>query len=400
MTVTRSGDRAQVDSATPSQPVARHPPASRFYHNPGILVLGGGVPELMFGQAAGSGRWWPDPAVEPLQTDIHWIHNLDPVAVHLGPLAIRWYGLAYLAAFAAVYLGMLFFARIGTSRLPKEKVSDFVTFGALFGVLLGGRLGYALFYDPGLLLAFTRQFPYWEFLALNHGGMASHGGVLGLFFFTLWFSLRHKIPWANLGDHLVIGSTIGLFVGRLANFVNGELYGRAAPALAWAMKFPQELIPNPGHPGLGLPDPVRAAAERAALRADPTLAQIQDETFHTQVIDRMRDNDTLRETVGRFLTPRHPSQLYEALLEGFALFAILFVVRMRFRRMADGVLTGLFFVLYAVFRIAVEQFREPDAAMVGPLTKGQFYSAFMILIGIAFLVWSARHPRPDRVPAP
>ena len=114
----------------------------------------------------------------------------------------------------------------------------------------------------------------------------------------------------------------------------------------------------------------------------------------------MRDNDTLRETVGRFLTPRHPSQLYEALLEGFALFAILFVVRMRFRRMADGVLTGLFFVLYAVFRIAVEQFREPDAAMVGPLTKGQFYSAFMILIGIAFLVWSARHPQPDRAPAP
>ena len=334
------------------------------------------------------------------QTDLHWIHHLNPVAVHLGRLSIHWYGLAYLGAFAAVYLGMVFFAKLGTSKLPAEKASDFVTFAALFGVLLGGRLGYALFYDPSLLTTFQDRLPYWRFLALNDGGMASHGGIIGLFFFTLWFSRRHKIPWTNLGDHLVIGSPVGLLFGRLANFVNGELYGRAAPGLSWAMKFPAEIRPDPSHPALVLNDRTRELAEQAALRVDPSLAQLPDGTdFYSTLIDRMRTNETLREAVGQFLTPRHPSQLYEALFEGLALFLILFGARMRFRHMPNGVLTGLFFLFYALFRIAIEQFREPDSTLIGPLTKGQFYSVFMIVTGIAFLVWSATRPNPNRPPS-
>jgi len=324
-----------------------------------------------------------------------YIHHLNPVIVHLGRLSIHWYGLAYVVGFMAVIVLLRYFARLGTSRLPESQVTDFVTYGALFGVLLGGRLGYFLF-GYGNLGDFASD-PLLIF-RLNEGGMASHGGILGLFLFTLWYSRRHKIPWTNLGDHLVVGAPVGLFFGRLANFVNGELYGRAAQGVAWAMKFPAEISPNPANPGLALTSGQRVLAEKAALAADPSLADVPLGTFYTTLIERMRNDEALRESVGRFLTPRHPSQLYEAALEGLALFLILFFVRVRFRRLPNGVLTGLFFLFYAGFRIFVEQFREPDSDLVGLLTKGQFYSLFMVIIGAAFLLWAWRHPQSHSSP--
>jgi phosphatidylglycerol---prolipoprotein diacylglyceryl transferase len=326
--------------------------------------------------------------MHPATPGHHWIHDLDPIALQLGPLALRWYGLAYVAGFVAVILLLKWFARLGVSRLPGEKAVDFVTLAAVFGVMLGGRIGYFLFGygDPGELARDPLLlFRLWE------GGMASHGGILGLMVFLLWYARRHGLGWRHLGDNLVVGAPVGLLLGRIANFINGELYGRAAPALNWAVKFPGEIMPNPAHPGLALPPGTRAMAERAALAVDPTLAEAG--SFYGELIARMRENQALQEAVGAFLTPRHPSQLYEAALEGLALFALLLAVRLRFRKLADGVLTGLFFIGYAVFRIAAEQFREPDSTLIGPLSKGQFYSLFMIAIGVAFLATAGR-PRP------
>jgi len=207
--------------------------------------------------------------------------------------------------------------------------------------------------------------------------MASHGGILGLFFYTLWYSRRHHLSWTGLGDNLVVVAPIGLFFGRVANFINGELYGRIA-TVPWAMQFPRELE-DPGIAEVLLPRLVPAAADLnmvGPLSITPDL-----------IVNESRHNPLLRDQLGEVLNPRHPSQLYEAFLEGIVLFAILWFVRTRLRN-RNGVLTGIFFIAYALLRIIGEAFREPDAPLFGPLSRGQFLSLFMIVIGAAFLLWS------------
>jgi phosphatidylglycerol---prolipoprotein diacylglyceryl transferase len=162
-----------------------------------------------------------------------------------------------------------------------------------------------------------------------------------------------------------------LFFGRCANFINGELYGRLTN-VPWAMLFPKELLDR------GNELEANRAVE-AAARIDPRL------TSPEAVIDALHANPQVKAAIRPVLTPRHPSQIYEALLEGLALFTILWLVRTRTRQ-PDGVLTGLFFVCYAVFRIVVENFREPDASLIAGFTRGQFFSFFLIIIGLAFIV--------------
>jgi phosphatidylglycerol:prolipoprotein diacylglycerol transferase len=256
-------------------------------------------------------------------------------------------------------------AKRGYTQLPPEHVGDFITWAALFGVMLGGRLGYILFYRPEMLRDPLSMARVWE------GGMSSHGGMLGLIVFTYWYAWRHNISWTNLGDNLVVVAPIGLFFGRCGNFINGELYGRLTN-MPWAMLFPKELL-----------EPENAAeADRAVIAAqqiDPGL------TTPEAIVSGLHSHPQLREVLRPILTPRHPSQIYEALLEGVLLFTILWLVRTRTRQ-PDGVLTGLFFVCYAVFRIVVEYFREPDASLIGGFTRGQFFSFFLIAIGLAFII--------------
>lgn len=300
----------------------------------------------------------------------YFVDNFDPFMFRLwdnvGP---RWYGFAYVLAFVCGYLVVRHLSQRGYCDLPPNRVSDFITWAALFGVLLGGRLGYVLFYKPEMLREPLSILRVWE------GGMASHGGMIGLFLFTLYYARRHKISWLNLGDNLVVAAPIGLFFGRVANFINGELYGRAAH-VSWAMQFPKELTES------------LTEADHALITAqkiDPTLNDAES------IIEAARHSPQLTDALRGILTPRHPSQIYEALLEGVALFAILWFVRKRLRQ-PNGVLTGLFFICYAVFRIICEVFREPDASLVGPFTRGQFLSFFLIAIGLAFIVVAKLRP--------
>jgi phosphatidylglycerol:prolipoprotein diacylglycerol transferase len=174
-----------------------------------------------------------------------------------------------------------------------------------------------------------------------------------------------------LGDNLVVVAPLGLFFGRIANFINGELYGRLTN-VPWAMLFPKELL-----------EPQNAAeADRALLAVQPIDPSL---TTPEALVSRLHSQPQLREVVRPILTPRHPSQLYEALLEGVLLFAILWLVRTR-TRPPDGVVTGLFFVCYAIFRIVVEYFREPDASLIAGFTRGQFFSFFFVAIGLAFII--------------
>ena len=301
----------------------------------------------------------------------YYIHDLSPFLIQIGGFGLRWYGLAYLAGFIVGMLLYKHLAKRGYSDLRPDQVTDFITMSALFGVLLGGRLGYMLFYDVDRFfhdpLIFFRV---WE------GGMASHGGILGLTFYTIWYALRHRLSFRNLADNLVVVGPVGVFFGRCANFINGELYGRVTDVF-WAVQFPKEILVYP-------PDHLERLLSKT-VAVDPSLGSPE------AVIAGVIASQPLRELLAVEIAPRYPSQLVEAGLEGLFLFALLWMLRTRVR-LANGVLTGVFFIAYAVVRFLGECFREPDAPLTGMLTRGQFLSLFMILIGIFFLLWARWKP--------
>jgi phosphatidylglycerol:prolipoprotein diacylglycerol transferase len=257
--------------------------------------------------------------------------NFDPVIVQIGPFGIRWYALAYIFG---LVLGWRLTRRL--VQLPPvvatpPQVDDFLTWATL-GIVLGGRLGYVLFYQPGLYLAHpARILEVWQ------GGMSFHGGAIGMAIAITWFCRRNGIRLLAFADRIAVCVPIGLGLGRVANFINGELWGRPAPDwLPWAMMFP---------------------------------------------------------TTGGGMVPRHPSQIYEALLEGLLLFTVMFTLsRWEMLRARIGFLTGAFLVGYGVARITGEFFREPDA-FLGFLpfgtTMGQVLCVPMLIAG-AWLIARAR----------
>ena len=257
--------------------------------------------------------------------------EIDPVLVQLGPFAIRWYALAYIAGLVIGWQVIRRLCEQPPKVLTPAKIDDFLLWAAL-GVILGGRLGYVLFYKPGFYLANPLAI-----LTLWEGGMSFHGGFLGVIVATIVFSLRNKTDPFLLGDLLAIVSPIGLFFGRLANFINGELWGRTSD-VAWAMVFP---------------------------RGGPL--------------------------------PRHPSQLYQAFFEGIALFAVMLLVwRLTDGRRRPGLLTGVFFAGYGVARIVGELFREPDAHLGylwGPITMGMLLSVPLLFIGAWLITRAYARPR-------
>ncbi|WP_374326155.1 prolipoprotein diacylglyceryl transferase [Azonexus sp.] len=254
--------------------------------------------------------------------------QFDPVAISLGPLAIRWYGLMYLLAFLQfIALGRL---RIRQKLAPvsAEQLDDLLFYGVL-GVVLGGRLGQVLFYEPGYYLSNP-----FEILAVWKGGMSFHGGFLGvLLAMTLW-AKKNRLRWLTVTDFIAPLVPLGLAAGRVGNFINGELWGRLAdPALPWAMVFPQS----------------------------------------------------------GSLEPRHPSQLYHVGLEGLTLFAILWLWTAKPR--PTGAASGVFLIGYGSFRFITEFFREPDHGIFGQsytVSMGQWLSLPMILAGVTLLVLAYR----------
>jgi len=263
--------------------------------------------------------------------------QFDPVIVQLGPFGIRWYAVAYITA---LVLGWRLVRRL-TQRTPvvatPVQVDDFLTWATL-GVVLGGRLGYVLFYQPGHFFAHPGQiFAVWQ------GGMSFHGGALGVTIAILLFCRHNHINILGFADRIAVVTPMGLGLGRIANFINGELWGRPAPEwLPWAMLFPNA-------PDLGT-------------------------------------------------VPRHPSQIYEMLLEGVVLFCVMiWLARSEHLRSRFGFLTGAFLAGYAVARIIGEFFREPDA-FLGFLwagaTMGQLLSIPLLVAGVVLMVRSRPVTQP------
>ncbi len=327
-----------------------------------------------------------------------YVHDWDPVIWSItDAIKLRWYGLSYVLGFVAGYFILKSLSRRNLWVVKEEKVGDLLTWVAIFGVFLGGRLGYVLFYMiPEDGIGPILEDPL-KIVAVWDGGMASHGGILGIMTVTLIWAIRTKVSWAALGDGFCIVAPLGVFFGRVANFINGELYGRKTSEESWwAVKFPKALYEEAD-------DEKFEAALREAAVVDPQVmgSVFADCTSGGQfvrpplavmdqvVLPTARENPEVLQALGHHIPARHPSQLYEGILEGLVIFVGLYLLRVKVPRLWNGVITGLFFLTYAGFRILVENVREPDHELaVGGLTKGQFYSLFMIVVGVGFLVYA------------
>jgi phosphatidylglycerol---prolipoprotein diacylglyceryl transferase len=271
----------------------------------------------------------------------YWVHDLSPFLIRFTDnFGIRYYGLSYVLGFIGAWALLQLYHRKNRSPFSGNTIADLMTYVVL-GVLIGGRLGYFLLYQPNTLardpLMLIRV---WE------GGMASHGGFVGVAVGLWWWTRQQKVPFVRISDLIATVTPLGLMLGRIANFINGELPGKVT-TVAWAVIFPHNEI-------------------------DRELPQA---------------------------LPRHPSQLYQAALEGGLLLAYM---QWRFWRSdivraQPGRLTGEFLIAYAILRMVGEIFREPDAPLLFGVSRGTFYSIFLIVAGVVFIARSRREPENEDV---
>lgn len=331
------------------------------------------------------------------------VHDLSPFAWRIYEnFGIRWYGLSYMVGFICAFFIIRWLADRQRAGLNPEMASDFVTYGAI-GSLVGGRLGYCLFYSPDLFFKVKSSFPFWGVLAVNEGGMASHGGILGLVIACIFFARKHGISKLYLFDICSIVGPLGIMFGRLANFVNGELVGRPSdPNFAWAVKFPQDILNWPGENTAQLTQ-LSPLVEKVGVGREQWLESIEkfrmdmnarDMVYGTlnRIVEQIQAGDTvLREAIAPFLTARHPSQLYAAFGEGLMIFLILFFLWRRPRK--QGFIAGSFVILYSIVRIIQEEFRMPDIQIgfqLWGLTRGQWLSVGMFFIGVIITFYWSR----------
>lgn len=274
--------------------------------------------------------------------------DFDPVIFSVGPVALRWYGLMYLVGFVfAMWLANRRADKPGSGW--KRSEVETLLYAGFVGVFLGGRIGYVLFYNFPLFV----ENPLYLFKVWD-GGMSFHGGLMGVIIAMWWFARRTKRHFLQVADFVAPLIPFGLGMGRIGNFINGELWGRVTLDTPWAILFPTSYSED-----------VKLAA------ADPSLMPVLEQYG---------------------VLPRHPSQLYEMLLEGIVLFIILNVFVRKSRPM--GSVSGLFLIGYGLFRIIVEFFRQPDAqlGLFGGISMGQILSVPMIIIGVLMMVWAYKCP--------
>jgi phosphatidylglycerol:prolipoprotein diacylglycerol transferase len=251
--------------------------------------------------------------------------TIDPILIDLGPFRLSWYGLMYVFGFVASYLLVRYQMKKKDFGVSKPEVED-LFFYIILGLIIGARLGYVLFYDLKMYLADPL-----EIFAIWHGGMSFHGGLIGVLLVAILFSWKRKKSFWKISDLFIVTAPIGLALGRIGNFINGELYGRVTQ-VPWGMIFP---------------------------RGGPL--------------------------------PRHPSQLYESALEGGVLFLILWFVKDK--KIPTGGLLALFLSVYGAFRFFVEFFREPDSQLgfiLGPFSMGQVLCSFMIVAGVVLYFYLSK----------
>lgn len=336
-----------------------------------------------------------------------WLHDLSPFLVRFsGDIGLRWYGLSYLMGFAAAYLLLRWLAKKGFARIPVDRVAD-VILSLIVGVVVGGRLGYVLVYQPELLWQFTPGLPFWGVLRLSQGGMASHGGMVGVVLAAWKISRGFKgengeivgrCSPLHVFDLMVLIVPPGLFFGRVANFINGELLGKvvAAPGEAapwWAVRFPQEILERSRDELVQTPEQwasLDALARTSLLPGEDSFVQ-----GYTRLLERVQQGNTeLAAQLEPLISSRAPSQLLQAVAEGLAVgLVIWFIAR---KPGLPGITGAWFLISYGVLRIATEFVRLADSQFDGEgllssarplgLSRGQWLSAAMVVVGVGMIV--------------
>jgi len=341
-----------------------------------------------------------------------WFHTLSPFLVEFSHgVGVRWYGLSYALGFVLGWLWLRQLSRNGTTPMSEARIADAMLV-LVMGVVLGGRLGYVVFYEPRLLVTFTDSLPWWGLLQVNKGGMASHGGVIGVAVAS-WIVSRGpkaadgsrpmRVPMLHVFDCAALACTPGLGLGRLANFINGELLGKvvAAPGQAapwWAVKFPQEVIS--GHAPRLDESQERALAEVVQpfmpARAGSGVGAGFDAAYEAVLSQVQSGSPKGRELAARLeplISSRHPSQIYQCVAESIVVGGALFLIWRKPR--SAGVITAWFLILYGIGRILTEFFRLPDSHLAVErffgFSRGQWLSVLMALVGAGLLAGVRLH---------
>ena len=318
-----------------------------------------------------------------------YVHQLNPFAIELTEgIGLRWYGIAYIAGFVIGLWFIRWMAKTGRSPLNPKQAGDLI-FAGLLGVLFGGRIGFALFYDPEMFIGFTQKFPWWDLLAINRGGMASHGGIIGVLIAIVIWGKKHKVPIMHLADLTSVGCTAGLFFGRVANFINGELWGKQIPVQTnppwWSVKYPTEIT------DVWLLNTDTYKAQLTAIEPLRTSIVGGGEMFYSVVVaEAYAGNQNVIDIISPQLTAWYPSQLFQAVSDGPVLLVILMLIWIVPRK--PGVISGWFLILYGLMRVLTEVFRQPDegvSVLIG-LSRGQLLSVCMVFVGIAMVLTCAK----------
>jgi len=351
----------------------------------------------------------------------YWLyyHQLDPFLIQIvGNFGLRWYSLAYICGILGAYFLAFYFIRRGRLFIPEAKIIDIVTYGGI-GAVLGGRLGYGLFYSPDLFISFDGSFPFWGILKFHQGGMSSHGGILGLIV-SLWlYGRHHKISFYTLMDLATLGGSVGLFLGRISNFINGELFGRVVETKTLlGVKFPSELLLwtqrvdeyqkelislKPllsilkGFSNLNVQIPSPYMWDVWVQRAvEDTIYKDRLSYICSLILDLSKEAN-VRAILEPLLFVRHPSQFYQAFFGGLIPFVVICLVWLKPRK--AGVVSLFWIITYLVGRIFTEFFRMPDAGIGYQFlnfTRGQWLS-FMVLILVGAYSYLVYKQKPQAV---
>ncbi len=332
-----------------------------------------------------------------------WFHDLSPFLVKFTPtFGIRYYGLSYALGFTFAYLFLRFLSKRNATLIPYDRIGDAMMY-LIVGTLIGGRLFYVIGYEPSLLTDFSSSAPWWGVLAINNGGMASHGGIIGVAFACWRISRGFKTPTGKIEgrcsplhifDTAVLVAPFGLFFGRMANFINGELLGAVVAnpgekAPFWAVRYPQEITSLTDSQLVQTPEQMNQIMQLSMMHMLPN----EQDWFlgYGRMLDLIqRGDDGLKAQLEPLIAARYPTQLFQAGLDGLLVLAVVWIIAMKPRK--PGLIAGAFAIVYALGRIPMDFIRLPDAGVsqFGPLTRGQTYSAITLIVGIALVVYAMR----------
>jgi phosphatidylglycerol---prolipoprotein diacylglyceryl transferase len=335
--------------------------------------------------------------------DSGWFHTISPYLWRIsGDFGLRWYGLSYLLAFVLAYLMLRWLSLRGVTPIPKDRIADAMML-LVAGVIVGGRIGYIALYDPVLFIDFSSDPPWWGVFRLTNGGMSSHGGFAGVILACIFISRGFKdeqgnrvgaCPKLHVMDMCAMVAPLGLMLGRIANFINGELLGKVlalpgAHSPWYGVRYPQEILERPLDT---LPQTPEQLDQIVNLSTQYMLPGEQDWGLgYMRILDLIRSgDDALRAQLEPLISARYPTQLMQAFFDGLLVFVIVWIIAYKPRRV--GVLGGSMLIVYALGRIPMDFVRLPDAGVsqFGPLTRGQGYSLLMLIVGVITLIVAHR----------